>query len=460
MRGTDGKVEGQEQKVMATGFFVSDNKIKFQDPNGKISDSSLSVPQGQNPTALVNQLNTEYGKNMTFTGNSHSSMQAAERYAPGVAGIAVTDAPTTTTTTTSATPKQQGAAAILGGPANNADFSVEDYGALTLRMRLLTEASKIYAELYGYIVKPRVDRVTGNIIGYDPILDDDGKQVPTQVSIKQKADVDKIITDNELARAAVTGKVKNPQDPTGNTWIDTPAALLQAAEANFRNNETRIKNQELLSAALADPNRFVEAYTKANLSGTRLQGTAAQGGEKLSKSTSAPASGADPSGVSINTSAADAALGNAAAPGSVPVAMGNTRASGTSAPAADASNPSQVSANMEVNQENINALRNKALMPISANLDAALGGKYVGSASSVSNSGTAGMKTLSNINPASGNYAKINPVVYNNLDPFSQGQYNSLALANQGIDKDSLKKTVAGQMGGSSGGVPAAFRLR
>jgi hypothetical protein len=93
-------------------------------------------------------------------------------------------------------------------------------------------------------------------------------------------------------------------------------------------------------------------------------------------------------------------------------------------------------------------------------VDAALGGKYVGDAASVSNNGTAGMKTLSQISPASGNYAKISPVVYRNLDPTSQGQYNSLALANQGIDKDSLKKTIAGQLGGSSGGVPAAFRLR
>ena len=70
-----------------------------------------------------------------------------------------------------------GASALLGGVENNADFSVDDYNALTTRMRLLTEASNLYAKLYGYLVTPRVDPVTGNITGYDPVLDNDKKQI-------------------------------------------------------------------------------------------------------------------------------------------------------------------------------------------------------------------------------------------------------------------------------------------
>ena len=378
-----------------------------------------------------------------------------------------------------------GASALLGGVENNADFSVDDYNALTTRMRLLTEASNLYAKLYGYLVTPRVDPVTGNITGYDPVLDNDKKQISTQEAIKQQFDIDKLIIDNEVARAGATGKVKDPTDPTGNTWINTPASMLQLAQTNHANanadsvrNDIRVKNQELLSAALADPNRFVEAYTKANLFGTRLGGTtppppaantaaaaaapaaaapAAAAPAAAAPAAAAPAAAAPAgsSGVPLDTSAVDNALNtdpNAVRTNDIRGSRGVPDAMNNTAP--------QVSENMEVNQANIDALGSTTQLPISANLDAALGGKYVGNAASVSNNGTAGMKTLSNISPASGNYAKISPVVYNNLDPTSQEQYNSLALAKQGIGKDALKKTIAGQLGGSSGGVPAAFRLR
>ena len=453
-------------------------RVQLYDGNNAIGNI---LPANISPT-LVGALNTELGKNLIFTkGNVKASADAALQYAPGIAASGSSGSSNSPSSGSGQTTGQnKGAAAILGGPENNADFSVDDYNALTARMRLLYEAAAVYAEIYGYLVVPIVDPVTGNVTGYDPVLDNDKKQIPTQKSIKQKADIEKIITDNEVARAGVTGKIKDPSDPTGNTWINTPASMLALAQTNHAQaqadqvrNDIRVKNQELLSAALADPNRFVEAYTKANLSGTRLQGTPpavppAMGARSAAGVSTMSASGTDTAappagGIALNTSAVDAALAPPAAPGGVPAGVATSSVSSTDAAntgTGAGTGAQTVSDNMEVNQANIDALRNTAQLPISANLDAALGGKYVGNAASVSNNGTSGMKTLNQINPASGNYAKINPVVYNNLDPLSQGHYNSLALANQGIDKDTLKKTIAGQLGGSSGGVPAAFRLR
>ena len=460
---------------------------------------------------VVDKLNTEYGKNLTATNNVQASLEQAINVLKmsggntGTANNASGGSSSNSSGGRQTVGQNTGASALLGGVENNADFSVDDYNALTTRMRLLTEAANLYAKLYGYLVTPRVDPVTGNIIGYDPVLDNDKKQILTQEAIKQQFDVDKLITDNEIARAGISGKIRDPNDPTkyidtpaallqiaqknlteanagkvavdselaragisgkmqdpsdptGRTWIDTPAAKLQAAQTDAAKasseqvrNDIRVKNQELLSAALADPNRFVESYTKANLYGTRLGGTTPPP-PPAAAPVAAPAGS---SGVPLDTSAVDNALNtdsNAVRTHDIRGPRGVPDAMNSPAP--------QVSAGMEVNQENIDALGSTTQLPISANLDAALGGKYVGNAASVSNNGTAGMKTLSNISPASGNYAKISPVVYNNLDPTSQEQYNSLALAKQGIGKDALKKTIAGQLGGSSGGVPAAFRLR
>jgi hypothetical protein len=472
---------GAEFKVVnVTEGGKTSQRVQLYDGNNAIGNI---LPANISPT-LVGALNTELGKNLTFTnGNVRASADAAVQYAPGVAASGSSGSSSSSSSSSSSgsgqtTGQNRGAAAILGGPESNADFSVEDYNALTTRMTLLYNAAAAYAKMYGFLVSPRVDPVTGNVTGYDPILDNDGKQIPTQESIKQKYDVEKLITDNEVARAGVTGKIKDPTDPTGERWINTPASMLQLAQANQANaaadetrNDIRVKNQELLSAALADPNRFVEAYTKANLFGTRLGGTtpppaanaAANAAAAANTAAANAASGSNVGarGIAIDTSAADAALGTNTAPGGVPAGVAASSASSTDAANTGAGTGAQtVSDNMEVNQANIDALRNTALLPISANVDAALGGRYVGDAASVSNNGTAGMKTLNQINPASGNYAKINPVVYRNLDPTSQGQYNSLALANQGIDKSSLQKTIAGQLGGSSGGVPAAFRLR
>ena len=460
-----------------SGFAVdTNNNVVFVDPSG-----TKTVITGQG-AGDVDALNREYAINYSRTQGSDATRAAASRDAAisyrgrssGSSGSSGSSSGSGQTTN-----QNKGASAILGGPESNADFSVDDYNALTTRMTLLYNAAAAYAKIYGFLVTPRVDPVTGNITGYDPVLDNDQKQIPTQESIKQKYDVEKLITDNEVARAGVTGKVKDPTDPTGNTWINTPASMLTLAQANHANanadsvrNDIRVKNQELLSAALADPNRFVEAYTKANLFGTRLGGTtppppaanaAANAAAAANTAAANAASGSNVGarGIAIDTSAVDAALGTNTAPGGVPAGVGTSSVSSTDAANTGAGTGAQtVSDNMEVNQSNIDALRNTALLPISANVDAALGGKYVGDAASVSNNGTAGMKTLNQISPASGNYAKISPVVYRNLDPTSQGQYNSLALANQGIDKASLQKTIAGQLGGSSGGVPAAFRLR
>ena len=471
-----------------SGFTLdTQGKVVFVDPSG-----TATLATGNQTAADVDALNREYAINYARTQGTDAVRAAASRDAAiayrgrssGGSGSSSGGSGSSSSGSGQTTNQNKGASAILGGPENNADFSVADYDALTARMRLLYEAAAAYAKIYGYLVTPRVDPVTGNVTGYDPVLDNDQKQIPTQDSIKQKYDIEKIITDNEVARAKVTGKVKDPTDPTGNTWISTPDSMLTLAQANHANanadsvrNDIRVKNQELLSAALADPNRFVEAYTKAHLSGTRLQGTPpavppavppAMGARSAADVSTMSASGTNTAappagGIALDTSAVDAALAPPAAPGGVPAGVATSSVSSTDAAntgTGAGTGAQTVSDNMEVNQANIDALRDTAQLPISANVDAALGGKYVGNAASVSNNGTAALKTLNQIKSASGNYAKINPVVYNNLDPFSQGQYNSLALANQGIDKDSLKKTIAGQLGGSSGGVPAAFRLR
>jgi hypothetical protein len=97
-------------------------------------------------------------------------------------------------------------------------------------------------------------------------------------------------------------------------------------------------------------------------------------------------------------------------------------------------------------------------LPISGNLNAAMSGRYVPTIGNAT--GAQGTVTnLADVSTAGGNFAKISPVVFRNLDTATQGQYGSLAQSIQGINAADLKQRINAQLPGSSGGIPSAFKL-
>lgn len=396
---------------------------------------------------------------------------------------------------------------------NTPDITADDYNAISNRNSAVYNQVINYSNLYGYMVKPILN-ATGDITGFEPLLDANGNKLPTLQNIQNaaqrsliEAQVQQATADVVLQHAKAYGKVKDPE--TGN-WVPTTERMLadstislNAANAQRMAAQTQLEQQAQLSQALADPNRYIEAFGLAQLMGSRLGGTPnqpgglwgyaqnsmgqqgavqAQGvpafmqgqnavqsqaqnqGVMAAQSASNQGQNAQDTGVKIDypkgdvnaqfsgNNATPAAIGNQASTTGNALTTGTGQSYGTGAQAGSVTSP------YTVNTQNLAALAGSTQLPVSANLNAALQNQWVPERGNTDFAQSA-VKNLGNIQQANQNFAKINPVIYRNLDSTTQGQYNSLGKSIQGINAEDLKKQIGSQLPGSSGSVPAAFKM-
>ena len=367
---------------------------------------------------------------------------------------------------------------VMGTGGNNqASGTASDQQALAAIITATQGQTLAQSAAYGYMVKPILS-ATGNITGYEPVLDAQGNKIPTlqagssaaQVSL-WNAQAAQAAADTVLAHAKAYGKVKEPE--TG-AWTATSEKLLSdtqqqlnIAQAQRLGAQTQMEQQNYLAQALADPNRFVEAFGLAQLQGTRAGGTGGQPGGLWGYAQNFQAgvpSGQAMGGQGVSTQSAPAATAMGV-PGAVASGAGaaqggsiGTRSVGANGQPLIALGQGPLPPGTAQTTNQLTNLAQNTQVPMSGNLNAAVGGQYVPTIGNASGSQGA-VTTLANVSPASGNFAKISPVVFRNLDTATQGQYGSLAQSIQGINAADLKQKVNAQLPGSSGGIPSAFRL-
>ena len=352
-----------------------------------------------------------------------------------------------------------------------------DTNAIAATITATQNAAIAAAGLYGYMVKPTYNNV-GNIIAWEPILDTSGNKIPTIAAGSSAAQIAlfnaQVGKETALAMAEYAkmyGKVKDPE--TG-AWVATSDKLLSdsqqalnLANAQRAADQTKMEQQNYLAQALADPNRFVEAFGLAQLQGTRAGGTGGQPGGLWGYAQnfqagvpSGQAMGAQ--GVSTQSVPAVAAMG---VPGAVTSGAGasqggsmGTRSVGANGQPLIALGQGPLPPGTAQTTNQLTNLAQNTQLPISGNLNAAMSGQYVPTIGNASGSQGA-VTTLANVSPANGNFAKISPVVFRNLDSATLGQYGSLAQSIQGINAADLKQRVNAQLPGSAGGIPSAFKL-
>lgn len=229
-----------------------------------------------------------------------------------------------------------------GSPGNNGVAGAMDFYGMKFST---PDAAKAYADLMQnwvtYVANINKDsdvvyKITG--IGADgyPILEPmkgaDGKPLTNQQYQLNKTQIDYYNAKMLVENAAVSGKIKDPTDPTGKKWIDTPDALLKVAQTGQFKKETELTDKKILTeientkkviaetglvgaqqklaeeqtaeykrrfeldrqnalaAAVADPRRSVEASMLMQLYGTNQGGTI----PGLPKEPVAPKSVSDP----------------------------------------------------------------------------------------------------------------------------------------------------------------------
>ena len=178
-----------------------------------------------------------------------------------------------------------------GSNNDTAGPTAADRNATAALITATQNAAIAAAGVYGYMVKPVYGGANnaGIIIGWDPILDTSGNKIPTLTAGQPAAQI--ALYNAQAAKEAASaveayakayGKVKDPQ--TGE-WVATSDKLvadttqaLNLANARRLDEQTATENRNYLAQALADPNRFVEAFGLAQLQGARAGGTAAQPG--------------------------------------------------------------------------------------------------------------------------------------------------------------------------------------
>lgn len=414
---------------------------------------------------------------------------------------------------------QSSSTAATASGNDKPDITSDDYNAISTRNTAVYSQVINYSNLYGYMVKPILN-ATGDITGFEPLLDASGNKLPTLQNIQNEAQrslieaqVQQATADVVLQHATAYGKVKDPETgqwvPTTQRMISESTIALNKANADRLGAQTQLEQQGALSQALADPNRYVEAFGLAQLMGSRLGGTpnqpgglwgyaqnsmgqqgqgaaqtqgipgfmqgqnavqsqAQNQGVMATQGTNTQSQNQGTEGVQIDYTKGDV---NAAPAGTnaAPAAMSNlgniTNMSGTATTGTGQSNGTgtqaqgSVTSPYSVNTQNLAALAGSTQLPVSANLNAALQNKYIPNRGNT-DSAQSMVTTLGNIGQANNNFAKINPVVYRNMDSTTQGQYNSLGKSIQGISGQDLQKQISSQLPGSSGAVPAAFRLR
>jgi hypothetical protein len=412
---------------------------------------------------------------------------------------------------------QSSSTAAKASGNNTPDITADDYNAISNRNSAVYNQVINYSNLYGYMVKPILN-ATGDIISFEPLLDASGNKLPTLQNIQNaaqrtliEAQVQQATADVVLQHAKAYGKVKDPE--TGN-WVPTTERMLadstislNAANAQRMAAQTQLEQQSQLSQALADPNRYVEAFGLAQLMGSRLGGTPNQPGglwgyaqnsmgqqgqgqqgvpafmqgqnavqsqaqnqgvmaaqNVNAQSATNQGQNAQDTGIKIDYPKGDVnaqSSGNNATPaaiGSQASATGNASTTGTGQSNGTGAQAGSVTSPYTVNTQNLAALAGSTQLPVSANLNAALQNQWVPERGNTDFAQST-VTNLGNIQQANQNFAKINPVIYRNLDSTTQGQYNSLGKSIQGINAEDLKKQIGSQLPGSSGSVPAAFKM-
>jgi len=144
-----------------------------------------------------------------------------------------------------------------GSPGNNGVAGAMDFYGMKFST---PDAAKAYADLMqnwvSYVANLNKDsdviyKITG--IGADgyPILEPmkgaDGKPLTNQQYQLNKTQIDYYNSKMLVENAAVSGKIKDPTDPTGKKWIDTPDALLKAAQTGQFKKETELTDKKILT---------------------------------------------------------------------------------------------------------------------------------------------------------------------------------------------------------------------
>jgi len=150
-----------------------------------------------------------------------------------------------------------GAPGAPGSPGNNGVAGAMDFYGMKFST---PDAAKAYADLMqnwvSYVANLNKDsdvvyKITG--IGADgyPILEpmkgEDGKPLTNQQYQLNKTQIDYYNSKMLVENAAVSGKIKDPTDPTGKKWIDTPDALLKAAQTGQFKKETELTDKKILT---------------------------------------------------------------------------------------------------------------------------------------------------------------------------------------------------------------------
>ena len=251
-----------------------------------------------------------------------------------------------------------------GSPGNNGVAGAMDFYGMKFST---PDAAKAYADLMQnwvtYVANLNKDsdvvyKITGiGADGYpilEPMKDADGKPLTNQQYQLNKTQIDYYNAKMLVENAAVSGKIKDPTDPTGKKWIDTPDALLKAAQTGQFKKETELTDKKILTeientkkviaetglvgaqqklaeeqtaeykrryeldrqnalaAAVADPRRSVEASMLMQLYGTN-QGGMIPGMEKGAIANAALNTANAATMAAANSPAANAAAGKVAA---------------------------------------------------------------------------------------------------------------------------------------------------
>lgn len=320
------------------------------------------------------------------------------------------------------------------------------------------------AQIDRLVAQTTIDTINATGQFQDPVT---GKMVKTPTAILQAAQSDQYKAQAELTKQEALKTIAETAYISGaQTNLTNNQANLVTAQTTYTNEQQRelarryeLDRQNALAQAVADPRRSVEAAMMMQLYGANQGGMPVGTGGYSAQglAAQAPQYGA-PGTVAQGFAGGQATQAQAmqAGQGGVTQAavMPSVAAQGQ-APAAWPSPTGQVPSTDAANgvggysAAQLAQARQNAAYVVNPNLAAALQGKYVPAAGN--KSGSYGqVTTVAGAAPSGGNYGKINPVSYRNMDADTKARYGSLALANQGMSEQDLAKRQAVALPGSS----------
>ena len=433
--------------------------------------------QASNPAVTV-QGDSKLSKVTTGGGNAASPNSAATTAARN-AGLGNTTAATSTGAAAAAAPQDKSVTPknLMQISGMNYLTSPDEFNAYANTLDSWAKYLNIVNSQSEFVMT--VDHVDANGIPvFKPMVGPDGAKIPQSAYAYNKAQIDRLNNQTIIDTINATGQFK---DPVSGQMIKTPTAILQLAQSdqykaqaeltkqeslktiaetayisgaqtNLTNNQANLvtaqttytneqqkelarryelDRQNALAQAVADPRRSVEAAMMMQLYGAN------QGGMPVGTS-----------GYSAQGLAAQAP--QYGAPGTV--AQGFAGGQAAQAQAMQSGQGGLMKAANGVGGYSAAQLaqaRQGAAYVVNPNLAAALQGKYVPAAGN--KSGSYGqVTTVAGAAPSGGNYGKINPVSYRNMDADTKARYGSLALANQGMSDQDIAKRQAVALPGAS----------